>query len=363
MANNTTFYGNVSLASPVPWFIWYKTPEDHRLGLLSAYIGIVTLSLLGDIALIAVICKYRHLRTKGNYFVLNMAASDIAALLVLTRSVYILHSESNAWDIQGWPGDILCKLAAFTRDITISVSIQSMVFLALNRYVAVVYPARPPPVILRPQVAIPFIWVAGFATFGVYFRVYRIEVMYGEIYCFNRWEPPFDPSTGQRNFYIMFMITQFFIPLPLMTVIYIAIALNLKRQVIPGEQLPENERRQRKRNKNAVLMAAAIVGSFAVCWAPQHTFELLQWRGALSDLKFEEYVYIHNTVVVMTYASFVINPLICFMFTEGLRKALKQMLTCGCFLNSTWIEPSKTMETSLNLRTRQRHDETVNEDG
>ncbi|EDO32075.1 predicted protein, partial [Nematostella vectensis] len=239
------------------------------------YTAIVSFSLLGDIALVAIICKYKHMRTKGNYLVLNMAVSDIAAMLVLTREIYVRHTQTWTWDVQDWFGDALCKISTFIRDVSVSVSIHSMVFLTLNRFFAVVHPTRPAPRLLAPRVVIPLTWITAFATFGVYFRVYRTITLYGNKYCVSIWEPPFDPITAGRDFYLVFMTSLFIIPLPLMATVYMATARKLKRQAIPGEALPENEKRRRKRNKNVVLMAVTVTASFMICWIPQHTLVIL----------------------------------------------------------------------------------------
>ena len=92
-----------------------------------AYLIILTVSLAGNIFLIVVIHKNKQLRKSINYFVFNMALSDLLnPLTIMPTTIAHIISGSEAWTVDNprLLGDILCKLSFFLPDVSLIVSIR-----------------------------------------------------------------------------------------------------------------------------------------------------------------------------------------------------------------------------------------------
>ena len=72
-----------------------------------------------------------------------MAVSDLLFSLVLFPvQITKLSTGSVQWRVSGILGSIFCKLYTFARSVCISVSAQSLVWIAIDRFVAVVFPIK-----------------------------------------------------------------------------------------------------------------------------------------------------------------------------------------------------------------------------
>ena len=88
-----------------------------------AYIFIFLVSFFGNIFLLVVIYKKKQLRRSINYFVFNMAVSDLFnPLTIMTVKIVEIISGSSSWKVdRPWLlGNILCKLAYFLPDVSVN---------------------------------------------------------------------------------------------------------------------------------------------------------------------------------------------------------------------------------------------------
>ena len=98
-----------------------------------AYIFIFLVSFFGNIFLLVVIYKKKQLRRSINYFVFNMAVSDLFnPLTIMTVKIVEIISGSSSWKVdRPWLlGNILCKLAYFLPDVSVVVSIGSLLLIS-----------------------------------------------------------------------------------------------------------------------------------------------------------------------------------------------------------------------------------------
>ena len=83
------------------------------------------------------------MRKPINFFIVNMAMSDL--LFPIVCFPYIVTEMNFGYYILGGPvGQALCKLNYFLIDVSASLSIQSLVLIAVDRFGAVVFPLRSP---------------------------------------------------------------------------------------------------------------------------------------------------------------------------------------------------------------------------
>ena len=100
-------------------------------------------SLIGNTLLITIVFKRPELRNTVNYFIVNMAVSDfVFPLLSIPVRLAAIVSSSWQWHIEGMSGLIFCKFYVFVERVSLAVSGQSLCWIALDRFVAVVFPMK-----------------------------------------------------------------------------------------------------------------------------------------------------------------------------------------------------------------------------
>lgn len=264
------------------------------------------------------------MRTPVNFFIVNMAMSDLLfPIFQLPLTLTGLYSDS--WLIGGIPGKIVCKLAAYLNDVSLLVSVQSLVLVAVDRFGAVVFPLRSPLVSLK---LCPFFilatWVVSLAVISPYLMAFNLSEEQGDLFCYLDWIGAFGEHSSWTQYSLSLYVVFVFIPIALVSAIYSIILVKLKLQKIPGEKSVNAERERAKRNKNVMKMAIAIVLGFTICWLPISVGKFV--IGPLSAdcslyLKIAQY---------MAFSNCAVNPVVCFIFSGNYRKALRKIVINFC---------------------------------
>ena len=107
------------------------------------YCFILMGSLFGNIFIIIIVYEHRDLHKAINYFIVNMAVSDLLfPLIVVPVNITGLATDSWHWRVSGILGSCFCKLFYFSSSVALHVSVQSLVWIAIDRFVAVVFPIK-----------------------------------------------------------------------------------------------------------------------------------------------------------------------------------------------------------------------------
>ena len=114
-------------------------PAGENTGKTFAYCLILVFSLAGNSLLVIIVYKTKTMRKPINYLIVNMAMSDMLFPIfvfpqILTELYY------DYWLISGSVGQIFCKLVSFVTDVSVTLSTQSQVLIAVDRFGAVAYP-------------------------------------------------------------------------------------------------------------------------------------------------------------------------------------------------------------------------------
>jgi len=133
---NTTMNGTQSSSCP-------RNPTAEKVGMTFAYCLIFIFSLAGNTVIGIIVYKTKTMRKAINFFFVNMAMSDLLLpIFVIPSKIQTLYKDS--WLIGGPLGQVLCKLVALLPDVSATVSVQSLVLIAVDRFGAVVFPLRSP---------------------------------------------------------------------------------------------------------------------------------------------------------------------------------------------------------------------------
>ena len=325
------------------------TTTAERVSKLIAYIIMFVISLTGNALIIYVVRKSKNIQRNVNYLILNMAVSDlfIPVFVIPTRIVQIiLDIEKTRWLITGLGGEIACKLLHFVRDIAPSVSTLTLVLIALERFVAVVFPLRAKRITSRLRVAlIMSTWIISTALHGPYFYIFKIAEYDSKAHCIPTWEPAFEePSTSK--FYVTFVsVTLIIIPFTLLALIYTIIVVTLVRQrnvlrgAVRGGVIRD------KMNRNVLKMAVTIVVVFAICWGPVNIYFFILifvWNWQAPRCVLPAFPFIAD---FFAHANSAINPFVYFGFVEHYRRCLRNAIS-GSILQTSLQE----VENRLNYR-------------
>ena len=245
-----------------------SNPTAEKIGITIAYCLIFLVSLAGNTVIGIIVYKTKTMRKPINFFIVNMAMSDLLfPIFLIPWVIQTLYIDS--WLIGGPLGQVLCKLVGFLGDFSTAVSIESLVLIAVDRFGAVVYPLRSP---LISSKLCPFFilatWIVAMAIFSPYLVAFKLVEYPGGLYCIIQWNEAFGEYSSPDNYYLSILIVFNFVPLLLIAILYIIIFQKLKSQKIPGEQSISAGQQRQQRERNVLKMAIAIVLGFAVCWLP-----------------------------------------------------------------------------------------------
>ena len=109
-----------------------------------------------------IVYKTPNLRKPINFFIANMASD-------LLYPIFLIPWHTKSFLIGGKLGQALCKLVPFFSSVSIDVSIQNLILIAVDRFGAVVFPLRSP--LIRSKLCPFFIfatWIVAVAVNSPY---------------------------------------------------------------------------------------------------------------------------------------------------------------------------------------------------
>jgi len=306
----------------------YWNHTAGKMGKTVVYCLIFLVSLAGNIVIGIIVYKTKTMRKPINFFIVNMAMSDLLfPLFLIPREIQLLYIDS--WLIGGPLGQGLCKLVIFLSDVSLTVSIQSLVLIAVDRFGAVVYPLRYP---LIGSKLCPFFilatWIVAVAIQSPKLVAYKLVKYPGGLVCKMRWNEAFGAFSSTEHYYTSILVIFFIIPLMLIATLYIIIYLKVTEQKIPGEHSANFGQQRLQRRRNVLKMGIAIVLGFSVCWLPLSIFWFLFYYA--SDIWSCGSQYFIIVAFLMARANCALNPCICFIFSRNYREGLKTLLRLPC---------------------------------
>ena len=297
--------------------IKHKTPSTH-CG------PIFLVAMVGNTVIGIFVYKTKTMRKPINFLMVNMAMSDLLVpIFWIPRDIQWLYA--NSWLIGGPLGQALCtKLLNFLLHISIAVSVQSLVLIAVDRFGAVVIPLRSPLISLKLCLFLILAsWIIAMAVFSPLLFALKLVEYPGGLVCEPRWKEVFGESSSLESYNLSIAMIFALIPLVLVAILYIIIYIKLKSKKTPGEQSANAGQQRKQRERNVLKMAIAIVLGFAVCWLPVFIFWFLFYFAP--DIWSCAFQYFKCFVFLMARVNCAMNPCICFSFCKNYRTGLKSL--------------------------------------
>ncbi|KPP72011.1 neuropeptide Y receptor type 1-like [Scleropages formosus] len=246
-----------------------------------AYSTIALLGVVGNLALILIIARQREMHNVTNILIANLSVSDLLMAIMCLPFTFV-YTFMDHWVF----GEAMCKLNSMVQCCSVSVSIFSLVLIAVERYQLIVKPRGWRPSNLQAYIGIGIIWTLAVST-SVPFMLFTLvtddplkllqnfhEEYTGKVVCVEDW-----PSRKLRLAYTTCMLLlQYIGPLCFIFICYLKIYTRLKKRNIMMDKMRENKYRSGE-TKRINVMLFSIVVAFAVCWLPLNIFNaVIDWN-------------------------------------------------------------------------------------
>ena len=214
---------------------------------------------------------------------------------------------------------------AFVTDVTIAVSTLSLVLIAADRFVAVVFPTNHYRITVKIRRALIFAtWIVAMAVHSPYFYTFRLNVINGETLCISNWEPAFDHESTHTRYYTALLVTVLIVPLVAVSILQTIILVKLRSDKMAPFRATITKQRLAKKNKKLLTMSIVMVLAFTLCWLPflAIQFLLLYFSSSIPRCSLGFTMFI-QFVVLFSLCHCIVNPCIIFTFVRRVRIPLK----------------------------------------
>ena len=306
-------------------------PIATRIGETFAYCLLFLVSLVGNTLVAMIVFKTKTLRKPINFLIVNMAMSDLLVpIFLFPRKLVLTYTRS--WVIGGPLGQVLCKLSIYASNLSFTVSIQSLVLIAVDRFGAVMFPLRSPLInSKRCRVFILATWIIAMAIWCPDLFASKVIESPEGLACVADWKGALGEALSYKNFVLVMQVAIFYVPLVFITILYSAITLKIKSQKIPGEQSTNTREKRLKRERNVLKLSVAVVVGFALCWLPLSIKWFMLFNSDRTITSSCGFYYFSSVSLFLAMSNCAINPWICICFGGNYRQGLKNLLGCSSF--------------------------------
>ena len=308
-------FSNLSLIQKNPPCENWATSFPVKISQMVFLSIIFFFNLVGNTLLIITVYKRPELKKTVNYFIVNMAFSDFVFPLTAIPAA-LAEMSFSSWPIDGTAGSILCKLNNFVMAVSITVSIESLVWIALDRFVAVVWPMKFHLITSRFRAfAIASTWIVALIVNSADLYLSKLRKEYGKMTCSEDRNSVLFIVIGYARFVLLY-----FAPMVLLTIFYCAIAVTLRRQekVLQCKTVHRNDHKKRK----AIKLSLCVVGLFYLFFLPFSIALILWHTPVLKSCLYENFFLISSLGICLSSTT---NPIICFTFVESFRRGLREV--------------------------------------
>lgn len=290
----------------------------------TAVISFVSISaLVGNILVTVTFLMNATLRTSPNYFIVNMAVSDLLSALT-TWPLYATEGMLSRKHFIDEPmATVVCKLGLYSRSVSQVVSTVSLVWIVAERFIAIVHPFQVKKFTKRLRAVLLILtWIISLLLGIPYIPFSKIVKEGQQIYCRLSW--------GEKELSIYFSIgfvLFYCVPLITIIVLYSRIMKCLKRSRPTADEVQESTTiRNRQQNMIVMKVFISIVIVFFLCWTPLCVFLLLKTAFPPVYTKDSCLLFAGLFFYIFPSLGTAINPVILFVSSTNFSKALKEML-------------------------------------
>ncbi|ELW66661.1 neuropeptide Y receptor Y42 [Tupaia chinensis] len=302
---------------------------DPMIFIVTSYSIETVVGVLGNLCLICVTMRQKEKANVTNLLIANLAFSDLLMCLIC-QPLTAVYTVMDYWVF----GETLCKMSAFVQCMSVTVSILSLVLVALERHQLIINPTGWKPSVPQAYLGIMAVWLIACVLSLPFLANSKLEKVFhknhskalaflaDKVVCTESW-----PQEHHRIIYTTFLLlAQYCVPLGFILVCYTRISQRLRKRGRVFRKGAYSSRAGQLKRINGVLMA--MVAAFAVLWLPLHVFNTLE------DWGHEAIPVCHGNVIflvchLLAMASTCVNPFIYGFLNTNFKKEVKALvLTC-----------------------------------
>uniref|UniRef100_UPI00398F83BB prokineticin receptor 1b n=1 Tax=Pristiophorus japonicus TaxID=55135 RepID=UPI00398F83BB len=303
---------------------------DRTFGAARTVVGVALVCIMlvcgiGNFIFIATLACYKKLRNLTNLLIANLAISDFLVAIVccpFEMDYYVVKELS--WE----HGRTLCASVNYLRTVSLYVSTNALLAIALDRYLAIVHPLKPRMKFQTAYVLIGVVWVASLlmAIPSAYFTAETIiphTRTQHKIFCGQIWSA--DQQVSYKSYFLFIFVLQFVGPSLTMGLCYAQISRELWFKSVPGFQTEQIRKRLRCRRKT-VLVLMGILTVYILCWAPYYGFSIVRDFYPTLVLREKHYITVFYMVECIAMSNSMINTLFFVTVKNNTMKYFKKMI-------------------------------------
>ncbi|XP_013912178.1 PREDICTED: neuropeptide Y receptor type 1 [Thamnophis sirtalis] len=244
-----------------------------------AYGVVILLGIFGNLALIIIILKQKEMHNVTNILIVNLSFSDLLITIMCLPFTFV-YTLMDHWVF----GETMCKLNPFVQCVSVTVSVFSLVLIAIERHQLIINPRGWRPNNRHAYIGIATTWILAIASslpFLVYhvltdepFTNITIEDYKGKYVCLDS----FPWESARLSYTTILLVIQYLGPLCFIFICYLKIYIRLKRRSNMVDKMRDNKYRSTE-TKRINIMLLSIVVAFAVCWLPLTIFNtVFDWN-------------------------------------------------------------------------------------
>ncbi|XP_048763744.2 QRFP-like peptide receptor isoform X2 [Ostrea edulis] len=337
---------------------------------ITIYTLLILIALIGNTLIILVVLKNKRMQTTTNYFLVNLAVSDLVVSLSCSW-VHLVDDLTEGWVL----GAFFCSFNSFAQVASLISSILSLTLVACDRFFGIVYAMKAHIIERKAKPVIIAIWVISVAVAIPMLIFRRVQERHWknhvERWCDDvEWSIDLDSEETHYHrasrvaYWTCVSVILFFLPIIAMIGAYCGIIKTLWSTKIPGERVYKENAVQTKMKRKVIVMLIVILAVFAICWCPiqitllyseyrDHTKRVdVQWMewsvlkslrllvemcdqdsnqiytlSKMSKFKLEEwYSHLEFSARLLAFSNSAFNPLIYAGFNENFRKELTAII-------------------------------------
>ena len=319
LENGTSRWSNVGYCN------FRDDPVLQRVARVAAYCLIIAISTFGNSVTIYVVWRDKKMRKLAfNFFIVNLAATDLTITLVYMTRTAVTWLRGSEWLVQGGFGTVLCKMVPFLHVVGILVSILTLLIMAVDRFLVIVFPLRQKITVKSSKFLIAFVWLLAIAVQIPYF--YSLEIVFknttGVFVCGGNIARAFGKSHPEIRviYYTLLLVAFYGFPFMFIIVSYSVIVITLRRSnprlcdSTDGRRVRQNCRNRASRKTFYMLLT--VTAAFVICWLTYFIAKVIYDKIPCS-LRFWRFFLAHSNSAL--------NPCLYALFNVKFRQGFKRL--------------------------------------